>query len=448
MIGSLSQKLSSVFSSLVSSHRVTEKNISDSIREVRLALLDADVNYHVVKDFIAKVKQKILGDEVWTHVSPGQQFIRCLHEELTAFLRDGREELIIEGRPSAMLLFGLQGSGKTTTVAKLAAHIIQKQKAKKVLVVPCDLKRFAAIDQLKILVSQTQAECYHTEEENSVKVAAQAMRYAKEKEHDLVIIDTAGRLHVDDTLMEELAAIQQVVQAKERLFVMNLATGQDAVATAQVFDKYLDLTGIVFSMVDGDARAGAVLSIKSVLGKPIKFEGCGERIQDFRAFNPESMSDRILGMGDTINFVDEMRQCISEKENEELNKKLVEATFTYEDYYKQMQAFRRMGPLRKLLGMMPGFHNTKPSEKELVDSEEHMKKTEAIILSMTLAERREEVILDMSRMKRIAFGCGLTLGEVNQFRKRMTQSKKFFKGMTKKRMEQMSKKMSGGNSWR
>ncbi|AFS24869.1 signal recognition particle protein [Chlamydia psittaci] len=447
MISSLSQKLSSIFSSLVASRRITEENISEAIREVRLALLDADVNYHVVKSFIAKVKEKVLGEEVWKHVSPGQQFIRYLHEELTELLGD-KTDLNTSGNPGVILLCGLQGTGKTTTCAKLAAYVLEERKAKKVLVVPCDLKRFAAVEQLRNLISKTKAELYNSEGQDPVKVVSQALDYAKQEGHDLVLIDTAGRLHVDEVLMEELASIQKVSHACERLFVMNLAMGQDAVSTAKAFDNYLDLTGVIISMTDGDARAGAVLSMKSLLGKPIKFEGCGERIQDLRPFNAESMADRILGMGDTVHFVQKMRECISEEEDEELGKKLIESTFTYEDYYKQIKAFRRMGPLRKLMGMMPSFCGAKPSDKEIADSEEHMKKTEAIILSMTPQERKEEVDLDMSRMKRIASGCGLTLGDVNQFRKRMMQSKKFFKNMSKERIEQMKKKMSGGNLWR
>ncbi|AAP05400.1 signal recognition particle protein [Chlamydia caviae] len=447
MISSLSQKLSSIFSSLVSSRRITEENISEAIREVRLALLDADVNYHVVKSFIAKVKEKILGEEVWKHVSPGQQFIRYLHEELTELL-SGKADLITSGNPGVILLCGLQGTGKTTTCAKLAAYALEEGKAKKVLVVPCDLKRFAAVDQLRNLISKTRAELYNPEGQDPVKVASQALDYAKQHGHDLVLIDTAGRLHVDEVLMEELASIQKISKSCERLFVMNLAMGQDAVTTAKAFDDYLDLTGVIISMTDGDARAGAVLSMKSLLGKPIKFEGCGEKIQDLRPFNAESMADRILGMGDTVHFVQKMRECISEEEDEELGKKLIESTFTYEDYYKQMKAFRRMGPLKKLMGMMPSFGGAKPSDKDIADSEEHMKKTEAIILSMTPEERKEEVELDMSRMKRIAAGCGLTVGDVNQFRKRMAQSKKFFKNMSKERIEQMKKKMSGGNLWR
>lgn len=447
MISSLSQKLSSIFSSLVSSRRITEENVSSAIREVRIALLDADVNYHVVKDFIAKVKQKILGEEVWKHVSPGQQFIECLHRELLELIDDS-SELAIAGNPGVVLLCGLQGAGKTTTCAKLADYMIRERKAKRVLVVPCDLKRFAAVDQLKGLISKTQAEFYVSEEKDPVRMASQAVSYARSKGHDLVLIDTAGRLHVDEVLMEELSAIQKATAAGERLFVMNLAMGQDAVDTARAFDDRLHLTGVIVSMTDGDARAGAVLSIKSLLNKPIKFEGCGERIQDLRLFDATSMVERILGMGDTVHFVQKMRECVSEQENEELRKKLTEASFTYEDYYKQIKMFRRMGPLRKLIGMMPNFGGVRPGEKEIEESEAHMKRVEAMILSMTPKERREEVDLDMSRMKRIASGCGVTIGDVNQFRKHMAKSKKFFKGMNKEKMEQMTKKMSGGNLWR
>ncbi|EPP37366.1 Signal recognition particle protein [Chlamydia avium] len=447
MISSLSQKLSSIFSSLVSSRRITEGNISDAIREVRLAMLDADVNYHVVKDFIAKVKKRILGEEVWKHVSPGQQFIQCLHEEIVKLL-DGNSGLITSSNPSVILICGLQGTGKTTTCAKLAAYVMRERKAKKVLVVPCDLKRFAAVDQLRSLISLTQADLYSSSSQGPVEVVSQALDYARRSGYDLVLIDTAGRLHVDSCLMQELVSINKVSNSCERLFVMNLAMGQDAVATAKAFDEYLDLTGVIVTMTDGDSRAGAVLSMKNLLGKPIKFEGCGEKIEDLRLFNAESMADRILGMGDTVHFVQKMRECISEEEGEELGKKLVEATFTYEDYYKQMKAFRRMGPLRKIMNMMPSFGGAKPSDKEMEDSEKYMRQTEAIILSMTPQERREEVDLSISRMKRIALGCGLTLGDVNQFRKQMAKSKKFFKNMSKERLEQMRKKMSGGHLWR
>lgn len=446
MISSLSQKLSSIFSSLMASRRVTEENISEAIREVRLALLDADVNYHVVKEFIAKVKAKILGEETWKHVSPGQQFVKYLHEELVALLSGDHEDLCLQGSPSVLLLCGLQGAGKTTTCAKIAAYAMTKKNLKKVLVVPCDLKRFAAIEQLKGLVALVGADVYECDSQEPVAVARQAVEYAKKQQYDLVLIDTAGRLHVDDALMQELVELQRAAQATERLFVMNLAMGQDAVNTAKVFDQHLNLTGCVISMTDGDARAGAVLSVKSTVGKPIKLEGCGERIQDLRLFNASSMADRILGMGDVVHLVEKMRECVSE-EDSKMEEKLAEASFTYEDFYKQMVGFRRLGPLRKLMGMMPSFGGMRPSDEELESSEKQMKQTEAIILSMTPDERKEKVSLDMSRMKRIAAGCGLSLGEVNQFRKQMLRSKKMLKGMTKEKMEAMSKKMFGGNQW-
>lgn len=448
MINSLSQKLSSIFSSLFTAKRVTEESISDSIREIRLALLDADVNYQAVKDFISKVKQKVIGEEVWKHVSPGQQFVKCLHEELTALLSSQQASLLLQGRPAVVLFCGLQGAGKTTTCAKLADYVLREKKAKKVLVASCDLKRFSAVDQLEGLIKQTGADFFRKKGENPVSMASEAVRYAKDQGYDLLIVDTAGRLHVDDALMDELVAIARVTNPSEILFVMNLAMGQDAVTTAKAFDERLGLTGIVVSMADGDARAGAVLSVKSLLGRPIKFEGCGEKIKDLRPFNAQSMAERILGMGDTISLVDKMRECVSEEENKELEEKLTKATFTYEDFYKQMRAFRRLGPLRKIMNMMPSFGGMRPSDKDLEESEKQMKRNEAIILSMTPEERKELVELSMSRMKRIAAGCGLTLGDVNQFRKQMMQSKKFFKGMTREKMEQMGKKMSGGNLWR
>ncbi len=447
MISSLSHKLSSIFSSLMTSKRVTEENISDSIREVRLALLDADVNYQVVKEFIAKVKQRIIGEKVWKNISPGQQFIQCLHEEIASLL--GKQGgLSLSGSPAVVLLCGLQGTGKTTTCAKLADYLLREKKAKKILVVPCDLKRFAAVDQLKGLLAAIDVEVFSCDSTDPVDVAERALSFAREQYFDVVLIDTAGRLHVDEALMMELQDINEAVHPCERLFVLNLAMGQNAVATAKAFDEKLDLTGVIISMTDGDARAGAVLSLKSALNKPIKFEGYGERIQDLRPFEANSMAERILGMGDTVHLVQKMKECISEEENKELEEKLVKATFTYEDYYKQMLAFRRLGPLRKLVGMMPSFGGIRPSDKDLENSEKQMKRSEAIILSMTPEERKEKVELSMSRMKRIAAGCGLTLGDVNQFRKQMAQSKKFFKGMTKEKIEQMSKKMSGGSLWR
>ncbi|MBQ8498452.1 signal recognition particle protein [Chlamydia sp.] len=448
MISSLSQKLSGIFSSLFSAKRITEESISDSIREVRLALLDADVNYQAVKDFIARVKQKVIGEEIWKHVSPGQQFVKCLHEELTASLAADQAGLLLRGNPAVILLCGLQGAGKTTTCAKLADYLLREKKAKKVLVVPCDLKRFSAVEQLEGLVSQTGADFFRKQGNDPVNMAAEAIQYAKDQGHDLVVLDTAGRLHVDNVLMDELVAVAHMTKPCETLFVMNLAMGQDAVVTAKAFDERLGLTGVIVSMADGDARAGAVLSVRALLNKPIKFEGCGEKIKDLRPFNAQSMAERILGMGDTISLVDKMRECISEEENKELEEKLVKATFTYEDFHKQILAFRRLGPLRKIMNMMPSFGGVKPSDKDLEESEKQMKRNEAIILSMTPEERKELVELSMSRMKRIAAGCGLTLGDVNQFRKQMMQSKKFFKGMTREKMEQMSKKMSGGNLWR
>ena len=316
------------------------------------------------------------------------------------------------------------------------------------MVVSCDLKRFSAVDQLKGLIEQTGADLFQKEGQEPVDMAAAAVQYARNRDYDLLIVDTAGRLHVDEALMDELAAIARVTNPSETLFVMNAAMGQDAVVAAKAFDERLGLTGIVVSMADGDARAGAVLSVKSLLNKPIKFEGCGEKIKDLRLFNAQSMAERILGMGDTISLVDKMRECISEEEHKELEEKLTKATFTYEDFHKQMRAFRRLGPLRKIMNMMPSFGGAKPSDKDLEESEKQMKRNEAIILSMTPEERKELVELNMSRMKRIAAGCGLTLGDVNQFRKQMMQSKKFLKGMTREKMEQMRKKMSGGNLWR
>lgn len=447
MFGLVSQKIASVFSSLMSSKRVTEDNIAQAIREIRLALLDADANYGIVKKFIARIKEQLIGQEVWKHTEPAQQFMACVREELQVLLNDDRNDIMLTSSPSVILMCGLQGNGKTTTSVKLA-HYLQKERRSRVLLVPCDAKRYAAEEQLTVLARSVDVDVYDDAETVPANKATNALRYARKERYDVVIVDTAGRLHFDAEMMQELHSINEACGgADEKLFVMNLAIGQDIVRVAEEFHQCLGITGVILSMVDGDAKGGAVLSIKELLGIPIKFEGYGERVQELRKFHAASMADRMLGMGDLLNLMREARECISEQDEVDLEEKLTTASFTYEDYYKQIRAFRRMGSMQKILSMMPKIGRQLDKE-QIASSEEEMKRTEAMILSMTRDERVCRVALDMSRIKRIAAGSGTTIGEVNQMRKKLDQAKKFFKGMTKEKMEQLSKKMRGGSLWR
>ena len=432
MFGALTNKLTSVFASFSGKKKLTEDNISDAVREVRLALLEADVNYTVTKNFIKRVKERALGDKVIKSVSPGQQFVQVIHDELVALMGGAEAILHLQGpKPAVVMLCGLQGSGKTTHAAKLAKYLAKENKHKKSLLVACDLQRPAAIEQLKILANQIGVDVFTIDgEKNPVKVAKEALKFAQKGNYDVVILDTAGRLHIDEPLMRELQEIKVATKPHEILFVANAATGQDAVTTAAEFNTRLELTGTILTMLDGDTRAGAAISIHEVTGKPLKFEGIGERLDDIQLFNPKSMADRILGMGDTINFVKKAKEHISDEEAKQLEEKMRKATFTYHDYLKQMQAVRKMGSLKGLMKMIPGaakFDNFENSEKEFY-------KIEAIILSMTLKERSEKDELSMSRMKRIARGSGTTLQDINKLKKSFKKSKQFFKNIPNQKM--------------
>lgn len=436
MFGAITEKLSKIFSSF-GEKKLSEDNISDAIREVRLALLDADVNYTVVKNFIKRVKEKCVGDSVIKAVSPGQQFIKIVHDELVALMGGGESEFKLQANPTVIMLCGLQGTGKTTHAAKLAHFLKKKNYQRKPLLAACDLQRPAAVLQLKTLGSQIGVPVFTLEgEKNPLKVAKEAFKHAKEGGFDTLILDTAGRLHIDEALMDELDAIKGALNPHEILFVANAATGQDAVNTAVEFDKKLTLTGSILTMLDGDTRGGAAISILEVTGKPLKFEGVGEKMDDLQLFDARSMADRILGMGDTINLVKKAQEFVSDEEAKSLEEKIRKATFTYEDYLKQIQAVRKMGSFKKLLKMMPGVGNL----PQLDESEEEFFKVEAIILSMTVKERQEKVELDISRMKRIARGSGTELADVTKLRKSFKQTKQFFKhAPSKKMLEKMMK---------
>lgn len=443
MLSSLAEKFQSVFSKLAGKSKLSEENISDAVREVRLALLEADVNYGVTKTLIQRVKEKAVGEAVIKSVAPGQQFIKIVHDELVALMGGEEASLALEGTPAVIMVCGLQGSGKTTFCAKLAKWLKKQGKAKKPLLAACDLQRPAAVEQLKTLGSQIGVEVFaEAGMADPVKVANAALKRAKEQGHDILIVDTAGRLHIDDELMGQLEKIRAAIKPQEVLFVANATTGQDAVNTAAEFDKRIAVTGTVLTMLDGSARGGAAISIKEVTGKPLKFEGIGEKLDDLQLFHPASMADRILGMGDTINLVKKAQEHFDEEEAQKLEKKMRNATFTYEDYLKQIQAVKKMGSLKSLLGMLPGMG--KLAQLPIDDKEFH--KVEAIILSMTHEERREEEELIPGRRKRLARGSGTTIEDVNKLVKSFKQSKQFFKNLPN--MKQLEKLMGGGALWR
>lgn len=426
MFDSVANKFTELFSSLAGKKKLTEENLSDAVRKVRLALLEADVNYSIASQFVKRVKEKALGDEVLKSVTPDQQFIKVVHEELIALMGSDEPELKLSGQPTVILMCGLQGSGKTTTTGKLAAHF-QKQK-KKVLVAACDLQRPAAVEQLKRVCGQIEIPVFAIEgEKKALKVAKGAVDAAKKEGVDVLILDTAGRLAIDEELMEELSAIKSATSAHEVLFVANATTGQDAVKTASHFDQKIGISGSILTMLDGSARAGAAISILEVTKKPLKFEGVGEHIGDLQVFNPRSMADRILGMGDVVNLVKKAEEVMDEKESAKLEQKLRKAAFTYDDYLQQMAKMKKMGPMKSLLKMIPGL----PDLGDLEMPEKEFQKTEAIILSMTQKEREESVELIPSRRRRIAAGSGTSMDDVNRLIKGFKKLKKLFKSMPK-----------------
>jgi len=426
MFDSVANKFTELFSSLAGKKKLTEENVSDAVRKVRLALLDADVNYSVASQFVKRVKEKALGDEILKSVTPDQQFIKLVHEELISLMGSDEPELKLANTPTVILICGLQGSGKTTTCGKLAAYL--KKKNKKVLVAACDLQRPAAIEQLKRVCEEIETPVYSVEgEKKALKVAKKALETARKEGMDVLIVDTAGRLHIDEELMDELQAIKSALNPQEVLFVANAQSGQDAVKTAQQFDEKIEITGSILTMLDGNARAGAAISILEVTKKPLKFEGVGEHIGDLQVFNPRSMADRVLGMGDVVNLVKKAEEVMDEKESAKLEKKLRKAAFTYDDYLKQMGMMKKMGSFKSLIKMIPGL----PDMGDLDMSEKEFQKTEAIIQSMTQDEREEKVELIPSRRRRIASGSGTTIDDVNRLAKGFKKLKKLFKSMPK-----------------
>lgn len=442
MLGALTEKMQTLLSKLAGKHKLTEENISEAVSEVRLALLEADVNYSVAKTLVKKIKEKTLGELVIKSVSPSQQFVKVVHDELVELMGGTEVLLDLKKKPSVIMVCGLQGSGKTTHCAKLAKFLKKNGDCRKPLLAACDLQRPAAVEQLKILGEQAQVPVFAiTGENDPVKVAKAALEKTKSEGFDLLILDTAGRLHIDEELMLQLQKIKDVVDPSEILFVANATTGQDAVNVAAEFDKKVAITGTILTMLDGNTRGGAAISIREVTGKPLKFEGIGEKLDDIQVFNPKSMADRILGMGDTINLVRKAQEHIDEEDAKKLEKKLRTATFTYEDYLSQIQMVKKMGSLKSLLGMLPGMN----ALKDLNFDDKEFFKVEAIIQSMTPYERAEKCELIPTRRKRIAKGSGTGLDDVNKLVKSFKQAKQFFKNMPNmKNLE----KMMGGSLWR
>ncbi len=437
MFGSLSDKLEGVLKKLRGAGKLSEKNIRDSMREVRRALLEADVNYKVARDFIKAVEEKAIGAEVLESIDPGQQVVKIVHDELVNLLGGEAEPLApIDKSPTVYLVCGLQGSGKTTLTAKLALQA--KRKNKKAMVVAADIYRPAAVKQLKVLADQVSVEHFFVAGAKPPEICRQALKYAEKNFIDLVIVDTAGRLHVDDELMVELEEIKTAVSPSEVLLVADAMTGQDAVKVADEFHKRLDITGVVLSKLDGDARGGAALSIRSVTGCPIKMASVGEKLSELEPFHPDRMASRILGMGDIVSLVEKAQENIDVEKAEEMQEKLLKAQFDFEDFLDQMAQLKKMGPLESLVGMIPGVGK---AFKNVQIDENAMERMVAIIKSMTVYERRNPTMIDGSRKKRIARGSGNSVQSVNQLLKQFFGMQKMFQNMSKKKFKGLPKGM-------
>lgn len=424
----LSEKLQNTISKFRGKGRVTDKDVKDMMREIKLALLEADVNFKVVKDFINRISERAVGQDVLESLTPGQQVIKIVHEELIDLMGKVPAKVTFANKPPTVyMMVGLQGSGKTTTTGKLAS-LLRKQ-GKSPLLVACDVYRPAAVKQLQVLGNQLDIPVFTIEgNTNPVHIAKEAIDHAKSKLYDLVIIDTAGRLHINEELMEELDNIKKAVHPHEILLVIDSMTGQDAVNVAESFNQKLGVDGLVLTKLDGDTRGGAALSVKAVTGKPIKFAGMGEKLSDLEPFYPERMASRILGMGDVLSLIEKAQEAFDENKAAEMERKLRTQQFTLNDFLDQMQQVKKMGPLNQVLGMLPGM-NSKAMQNVEVD-EKKMTHVEAIIKSMTSKERNDPAIINGSRRKRISAGSGTTIQEVNRLLKEFEEMKKLMKMMT------------------
>jgi len=437
----LSEKFQGVLKKLRGHGRITEGNIDGALNEVRLALLEADVNYRVVKEFVAAVRQKALGAEVLSSLSPDQHFIKIVHDEMAKMMGEQAHDLNLARRPPVpVMLVGLQGSGKTTSCGKLALHL-QKRKRTPFLV-PADVYRPAAIEQLKVLARQLELPVFDSRPDaDPVEICREAMRHAELNGYDTVLLDTAGRLHIDAPLMEELSRIKSAIDPGDILLVADAMTGQDAVNVAKAFHEKLGLTGVLLTKMDGDARGGAALSIRAVTGAPVKFVGVGEKLDALEPFHPERMASRILGMGDILTFVEKAQEQVDENKARELQKKLRKNEFTLEDFRDQLMSLRKMGTVEELLGMIPGVSGKMKELKGMAPDEAELKKTVAIIDSMTAKERRNAKLLNGSRRKRIAAGSGTTVQDVNRLVKNFQQAEEMIKRFSKGGMRGMGRNL-------
>jgi len=440
MFDNLSTKLERAFKVLKGHGKITEINVAETLKEIRRALLDADVNFKIAKEFTNRVKEKALGEKVLTSLQPGQLMVKIVKDELTELMGNSAEEISLSSSPSVVLMSGLQGSGKTTFSGKLALYLKNKKK-KNPMLVACDVYRPAAIDQLGVLGEQIDVPVYSDlDEKNPVKIAQAAIQLAKQQNNDVVIIDTAGRLAVDEVLMKEISDIHQTVQPAETLFVVDAMTGQDAVNTAKAFHDALNFDGVILTKLDGDTRGGAALSIKSVVNKPIKFIGTGEKMEALDVFYPERMADRILGMGDVVSLVERAQEQFDEAEARKINKKIAKNQFGFDDFLSQIQQVKKMGNMKDLMGMIPG------ASKMMGDTEiddDAFKYIEAIIGSMTPKERSQPDVLNHSRKSRIAKGSGRDINEVNQLIKQFNQMSKMMKMMQGGKGKQMMQMLQG-----
>jgi len=427
MFDNLTDRLDRAFKLLKGQGRITEINVAETLKDIRKALLDADVSYKIAKTFTESIKEKAIGQNVLTSVSPGQLMVKIVHEELTLLMGKTHEELNLKGSPAIILIAGLQGSGKTTFSAKLAGYL-KRKKSKKVLLVACDVYRPAAIDQLKVLGGQVEVEVFSEEgSKDPVGISKKAVLHAKTMGHQVVIVDTAGRLAVDEQMMNEISALKKSLNPHETLFVVDSMTGQDAVNTAKAFNDRLDFDGVVLTKLDGDTRGGAALTIRSVVEKPIKFVGIGEKMDALDLFHPRRMADRILGMGDIVSLVEKAQEQFDKEEAIKLQKKIAKNQFNLEDFLKQLQQIKKMGNVKDLMGMVPGMGK---ALKDIDLDDDAFSGIEAIIYSMTPQEREKPEILNRSRRKRIAMGSGTDIQEVNRLIKQFEETRKMMKMVT------------------
>ncbi|MCF6342287.1 MAG: signal recognition particle protein [Bacteroidales bacterium] len=445
MFEGLSDRLDRSFKILKGHGRITEINIAESVKEIRKALIEADVSYKIAKEFTARIKEEALGQDVLTAIKPGELMVKIVHDELAKLMGGDQVDINLVSSPSVILIAGLQGSGKTTFSAKLASYLKSK-KGKQPLLVAGDVYRPAAINQLKVLGEQVGIEVY-TEEENKspVQIAKNAVKHARENGKNIVIVDTAGRLAVDEEMMKEISAIKGAINPDEILFVVDAMTGQDAVNTAKAFNDLLDFDGVVLTKLDGDTRGGAALTIKSVVNKPIKFVGIGEKMDALDLFHPNRMADRILGMGDIVTLVEKAQEQFDEEEARKLQKKIAKNQFNFNDFLKQIRQIKKMGNVKDLMGMIPGIGK---ALKDVDIDDDAFKGIEAIIYSMTPEERENPKVLNGSRRKRIARGAGTNIQEVNRLIKQFAETSKMMKMMTTGGGKNMMRMMQGGQGRR